>query len=62
MKELIDDMLELARVTRTTLHRQSVDLSAMAEITGGTGEVGKGACFHFTVSDNGDSRQTRTAA
>jgi signal transduction histidine kinase len=28
----------------------------------GTGEVGKGACFYFTVSDDGDSRQTRTAA
>ena len=31
MEKLIDDLLELSRVSRTALHRQSVDLSAIAE-------------------------------
>ncbi|MFZ0470860.1 MAG: histidine kinase dimerization/phospho-acceptor domain-containing protein [Thiogranum sp.] len=34
MGKLIDDMLQLARVTRVALHRQSVDLSAVAGTTG----------------------------
>ncbi len=49
MAQLIDDMLELARITRADMHRREVDLSALAHaaVRDLQKEAGRRAVFHI---------------
>ncbi len=66
MSNLIDDLLDLSRVTRKPLHRQSVDLSALAhEIAAELREADPTRRVAFDVEENlraeGDARLLRVA-
>jgi signal transduction histidine kinase len=66
MADLIDDLLDLSRVTRSTLRRQTVDLSALARTV--AAEIRKSQPereVEFAISDglkaNGDARLLKVA-
>jgi light-regulated signal transduction histidine kinase (bacteriophytochrome) len=66
MAVLIDDMLNLSRVTRCELHRETLDLSAMAKmIAAELTEAEPGRCVEFVIENGlsavGDPQLLRAA-
>ncbi len=52
MAQLIDDLLELARITRADMHRRDVDLSALAHAIAHDLQAGLDRAVHFTIESD----------